>query len=579
MGVSLVFALIASCEAGSDGTSSSSSSSTGGAGGGTSNGGAGGTGGVDLTGVGGGGNCALTCSADLHHVIDCTGTIVSTCPSDQGCGPDLTCIPACDAADAAKATIGCEYYAQRASAGRCYAVFIANTWDSEVTISVEVGGVPVDASPFSRITSGNGQSIVYSPLPGGALPEGEVAIVFLDGNTCPGGVTPPGLQPKSAFHIETSRPVVAYAIDPYGGGDSAVTSASLLIPTSAWDLNYIAVNAWPFGPNSTNPRLTVTAAEDATSVTINPLYDVTAAFIDGAAAATTLANTPVTYTLNRGQTLRIEQEQELTGSPILADKPIGVFGSASCFNIDACCCDSTHEQLPPVQAWGSQYAAVRYRSRIDGDDESVPWRFVGAVDGTQLTYEPAAPAGAPTTLDQGQVAEFRSPGPFIVTSQDEDHPFYVATYMTGAGDFQNIGDPEWVNVIPLLQYRSGYIFFTDPTYPETNLVVVRTRASDGEFKDVILDCAGALTGWQAIDGAGDVEYTRTDLVRGNFEQQGACDNGRREMSSEAPFGLTVWGWGTEATQPAFTSTYVSYAYPAGASVQQINEVVVIPTPE
>ncbi len=533
---------------------------------------------MSLSGSGGNTDCAQTCSSDLHSVIDCTGAVVSTCPSDQGCGPNLACVPACEAADAASATIGCEYYAERASAGRCYAVFVANTWDSEISLTLDVGNVAVDASPFSRIASGNGQSIVYSPLPSGALPAGEVAILFLDGTTCPGGVTPPGLQAKTAFHIRSSRPVVAYAIDPYGGGDSAVTSATLLIPTSAWDVNYIAVNAWPFGNNSTNPRLTITASEDQTAVTINPVVDITSATIDSVAAATTTANTPVTYTLDRGETLRIEQVEELTGSPILADKPIGVFGSANCFNIDACCCDSTHEQLPPVQAWGSEYAAVRYRERVAGNDEAVPWRFVGAVDGTTLSYDPAAPVGAPTTLEQGEVVEFRDPGPFVVRSQDVGHPFYAGTYMTGGGDFGNSGDPEWVNVIPVLQYRSSYIFFTDPTYPETDLVVVRSKAADGDFKDVTLDCAGVLTGWQAIDG-GDIEFTRIDLVRGNFEQQGSCDNGRHEMSSDVPFGLTVWGWGTSATEPGFTSTYVSYAYPAGASVQRINEVVVIPGPQ
>ena len=44
------------------------------------------------------------------------------------------------------------------------------------------------------------------------------------------------------------------------------------------------------------------------------------------------------------------------------------------------------------------------------------------------------------------------------------------------------------------------------------------------------------------------------------------------------FGLTVWGWGTSASSPGFPSTYVSYAYPAGASVQPINEVAVRPDP-
>jgi hypothetical protein len=36
------------------------------------------------------------------------------------------------------------------------------------------------------------------------------------------------------------------------------------------------------------------------------------------------------------------------------------------------------------------------------------------------------------------------------------------------------------------------------------------------------------------------------------------------MNSDAPFGVTVWGW----------DRAVSYAYPAGAAVKPINNVVV-----
>jgi hypothetical protein len=45
-----------------------------------------------------------------------------------------------------------------------------------------------------------------------------------------------------------------------------------------------------------------------------------------------------------------------------------------------------------------------------------------------------------------------------------------------------------------------------------------------------------------------------------------ADNGVHTAQSDAPFGLTVWGW----------DFAVSYAYPAGMSVRKINKVVVIP---
>jgi hypothetical protein len=67
------------------------------------------------------------------------------------------------------------------------------------------------------------------------------------------------------------------------------------------------------------------------------------------------------------------------------------------------------------------------------------------------------------------------------------------------------------------------------------------------------------------------------LQTGNFSKVGSCDNGRNAAHSDVPFALTIWGWGTNKST-GFFSEACSYAYPAGASVQPINTVVIPPTP-
>jgi hypothetical protein len=274
---------------------------------------------------------------------------------------------------------------------------------------------------------------------------------------------------------------------------------------------------------------------------------------------------PQSYALAQGETLQIEQFDDLTGSPVLANKPIGLWGGHyAMFVPDPAtrAADAAHQQIPPIKALGNEYVAVRYRERVPGSNEAVPWRLVGAVNGTVLSYEPSAPGGAPTALSQGQLADFTSPGPFVVASQDAAHPFYMAAYMTGGGAAGGLGDPEAVNVVPPQQFLDHYVFFTDPTYAETNVVVVRHAAS---ASDITLDCvSGALTGWQPIGSR--YEYTRVD-VQHLGAKVGSCDNGRHEMMSAGPFGITVWGFDNS----------VSYAYPAGASVRPLNSVVVPPT--
>jgi hypothetical protein len=543
------------------------------------------------------------CSADLHDVLDCSGRVIQTCPSDQGCA-NGQCVPACSAAVADKSSIGCDYFVLEPDAfdgdlGSCFAAYVVNTWNTDVTLQVDRAGVAYDPKAFALVPSGGGRATTYAPMPSGKLATGQVAVVFLSGDPsapepCPAGVSPAlaadgafhGTGIGTAFHLSTSAPVVAFDIYPYGGGDSAITSATLLLPTSVWGTNYLAVDAYSSGGlDGFDPWVAIVAQTDGTHITLSPTADL----VGGPGVAATGKGQPHTYALDRGQVLQLRQSEELIGTPIEADQPVGVWGGAKCMYVPngIASCDSGHQQIPPVGALGHEYVAVKPPDRYSYD-EAHPWRIVGAVDGTRLTYEPSTPPGAPTTIDARAFVEFDTQQPFIVRSQDDAHPFYMAGYMMGCTAYwvdsgrDCRGDPEFVGVVPSQQYLSSYVFFTDPTYPETHLVVVRQKVG-GRWADVSLDCMGTVGGWQALGSS--YEWTHVTLVSGNFEKNGACDNGRHEMKSGLPFGVTVWGWGSEAsggqfrtpTATGFYSQAVSYAFPAGASIRTITTAAVPPT--
>ncbi len=521
------------------------------------------------------------CSGDLHEILDQNDNVVKTCPPDQGCGA-AGCVPACEAAAENSSSVGCDYYAVAPDAivgsrGGCFAAYIANTWGGPITITADYDGQTIDMATSARLTSGKGSALAYSALPNGQLPANDVAIVFLSRNAgiaCPSSVTPGvaldgavhGTVMGHAFHITTSAPSVAYDIYPYGGSQSFAASATLLLPSTSWGTNYIATAPYELDKTVTGaqPSLEIAAQRDGTQVTISP----TTAIVGGTGVPPTGKGVPQVYNLSKGQVLQFTQNTQLTGSPIQSNYPVGVWAAATCMNIDVSdsACDIAHQQIPPVQALGHEYVAVRYRNRSTSE-ESVPWRVVGAVDGTNLTYFPAAPTGAPTTTGFGQLAQFWGSGPFVIQSQDALHPFYMSAHMTGQdhAPASGTGDPEYVNIIAPEEFLASYVFFTDVTYANTNLVVIRRDTGSG-FADVTLDCAGVLTGWLPIAGT-QYEYTRVDISI-DAKAQGKCDNGPHTITSPHPFGMTVWGW----------DQYVSYAYPAGASVLPINSIVVPATP-
>ncbi len=537
-----------------------------------------------------------TCSTDLLSTVDCNGK-ATACSPGLGCLKGA-CVPACEAALAQQSTIGCEYFATVPSdvvisQGSCYAVMIANVWNAPVDVALSWGDRKISTS-YIRRPRGSGGSIAYELLPDGKLPPNEIAIAFLSsrkpvsgrpkdwtGTPCPDEVgaaiveeawVPNGGRGK-AFHLETSAPVIAYDIYPYGGAATFFPSASLLLPVSAWGKNYVAIDGYGASPDMLNggffPYMQIVAAEDDTTVSLLPSVTLR--------GGPNLPDAPpgVVYKtkLARGEVVQFSQRDEVNGTFVESDRPIGLLGGNSCADIpfgkDAC--DSLHQAVPPISQMGDAYVATRYRDRRSTNDtnlEIVPWRIVGVVDGTELRYDPEVP-NAPKTIGRGQTIEFNAPGPFVIRTQDKAHPVYVGSYMT-AGDLapyrlnasgatSGHGDPEWVNVPPLDQFISNYVFLTDPTFGNTNLVFVRSTANGGG-KDVTLDCLGTVTGWQKV-GSSDYEMARVDLVfRG--QPVGECANGAHRAFSDAPFGLTVWGF----------DDYASYGYVAGMAAKPLNEV-------
>jgi hypothetical protein len=539
-----------------------------------------------------------SCSADLQSIVDDKGNVIQMCPADQGCAGGV-CVPACSAAAQSKGSIGCDFFAPDPPFydngqgskydGSCYAVFVANTWSRPAQINVSLGGQTFNMTDFGRIPSGIVPNITYNPVPSTGVPPGEVAILFLSHKpgamhplgaslTCP--VTPAyvddaavsGSGQGKAFHVVSDTPITAYDILPYGGAQSYLPSASLLFPSTAWGTNYYVVSPHPQGNGSL--WMLLVGGTDGTSVTV----------------AAPSSSTTMTYTINAGQTIQWI-DTDPTGTVLQSTQPVGVFTGSTYLKVVTATSpggggeDSAHQQIPHIKALGSEYVAPSLVTRLATlQPESVPYRILGVVDGTVLTYDPAPPPGAPSTLYPGQVVEFETTSLFVVKSQDDDHPFGITQYMPGTplGNSRdgcgpvvppglsgcNLGDEDWVNLLAPKQFLQRYVFFTDPTYATTNLVVTRVKGANG-FEDVTVDCLGGpITGWQNVDGAGKYQVAYVDLVRG-AQPVAQCTGSRHEAKSKGQFGVMVWG----------TDNFASYGYAAGGNVGSINNIVVPPVPK
>lgn len=477
-------------------------------------------------------------------------------------------------------------------------MFLANTWGHPAKIAVARGGAPLDIGVAARLVTPGAAPKDWPPLPAEGVPTDAVAVVFLSSDpnsvmpenqvvlSCP--FTPavnkstviPGSGRSDAFAISADIPLTAYDILPFGGARSHFPSAELLFPTSVWGTNYVAMS--PPAGTATPPGpmwLQIVGLEDGTKVELKPTADL----LQGPDLNGAIAGQLAVYEIDAGEVIQWELPKgpkDSAGTLLLSDKPVALHAGNRFLRLqpmDAPGGEAAHQQNLAVSALGYDYVAAPYETRRkDLAPEDVEYRFVGVVDGTELTYDPPQ-MNAPANLMKGQVVELSTKDAFRVRAQDDQHPFALAQQMdtanlpggsrpgaTAPGFGLALGDEEFVIMLPPAQFLRRYAFFTDPTYATTNLVVTRVRTG-GSFAPVTVDCLGELGGWKPVGGDGLFEFTTVDLVRADIGVNG-CTNGHHIAESEGAFGVVVWG----------LDSYSSYAYPAGGSAAVLTDVVVKP---
>jgi hypothetical protein len=189
----------------------------------------------------------------------------------------------------------------------------------------------------------------------------------------------------------TDIPVSVYDIIPYGGADSFLPSAELVLPTTTWSDNYVAVVPM-FGLTTRTAVVPgsqwaqIVAAEDNTVVKIVPRVDLPA----GNGVSPAPAKAVTSHSLSAGAVVQWKREDdqpmEMTGSIASSNRPVGFEGGNDYLCIDFSTsnnggCDSAHQQVPPVSALGNRYVVAPHPNRrSDGQQESIWYRIVGAVN-------------------------------------------------------------------------------------------------------------------------------------------------------------------------------------------------------
>ncbi|MEL6821414.1 MAG: IgGFc-binding protein [Calditrichota bacterium] len=201
---------------------------------------------------------------------------------------------------------------------------------------------------------------------------GAITIVDIPYN--PSSELVAGIVENKLIRASSTEEFVAYMISVRNFS----SDAALALPVDTYNTQYIAMSYFSNIVFQDRSEFAVVAAFDNTTVTITP----TANLVGGFAA-----NVPFQVVLNRGemflaQGLANGQANDLTGSLIDSDKPIGMTNGNLCTNVppSVAACDHIFEVAQPTQTWGNRALVIDFPHTPNG----VVYRIMAAEDNTTL---------------------------------------------------------------------------------------------------------------------------------------------------------------------------------------------------
>jgi hypothetical protein len=521
----------------------------------------------------------------------------------------------CDEAAMYGSYVGCDFW-PTIVANTVWSVFqpavvIANASMTDAQITIDG---PAAFHQTATVKAGGLQTVMLNWVPALKGPDYDVP------STMNGRLTTSLSAKGGAYHMTTTAPVTAWQFNPLDyahdgsaaqpcptgvttGCRSASNDASLLLPTTAMTksyriFGYSETNEGPmYGTVPSGAAITATADGTTVQVQLGPKCGAEI-YLDTklgpcVAAAPASADIPIdtknandvyTFNMNAGDVVELigawaQYQQvhnaDISGSVVNASAPVQVVSFNAIANLpDSSITNADHmeETVLPAEVIGKEYVVAAPTAPL-GNVVGHVVRIYGNVDGTHLTYTGTKPAGAPDTINAGDVVQvppippgvgtqcLKVPGncminaPFVVTG---DQPFAVASFMVGGSlqvpalGYDAPGDPSMTMEVTPEQFRKQYTFLA-PTDYETN------------YADVIVPTGAAVTLDGAVLSAAPTPIDANwGIVRAKLDNTGTGVHSLSTTDAKG-LGLQVAGFGAAT----------SYYYPGGLNLIHISAPPVI----
>jgi len=371
-----------------------------------------------------------------------------------------SCVKLCDLSQKIHSYIGCEYWGADLdnamvpggdqgyydAAAAQYAIVVSNTsakYPARVQIFTKDGEVTADSHG--------------DPFPADPIPPMGLRIFNLPRRDVNGTTLAP-----LAYRVVSSIPITAYQFNPLENVNVFSNDASILLPSHVLGKYYLVMTREQTFQELKGYVTVIAVYPGETQVAVT----VTAPTLPGKDIPALKPGDTVVRVLQQYDVLNIETDEygaDLTGSVVLANHPVAVFGGSEasnapntnhccpdgdcgepweqrwltckdpqaacvcewpkdppkdsglmpqeipcrtnydCIKYNTCCADHLEMQMFPVTTWGKEYVATRSYPRAQ---ESDVWRILAVEDGTTLTTYPTQ--ANVSVLNRGEYVDFES---------------------------------------------------------------------------------------------------------------------------------------------------------------------------
>ena len=379
----------------------------------------------------------------------------------------------------------------------------------------------------------------------------------------------------AAIHVKSDDPIICYGVTRY----QYTSDAFLCIPVPALGKEYIIASFADPSPNTIQwlPSYSGIAAP----------YDKTKVWFTmggtdwSKTAGGLMPGQTSTWNLNQGDVLLIAglgSHAEITGSKVVASKPVGIVSGNFCAYIptNCGCCDVIEEMELPTNTWGTEYHVTRIINRLKNSIIKVFAKEAKTKifrDHLQIGFLRTA-GGTEQNGYLHMRADEGRPRPVVIGG---DKPISVTQFNCGQQDDNIVSDPFQLVLTPLEQYQREIIFNTPGIrggfgfpYNYLNLCYEATpqgtipedlmfaQVIAGEFSWIPIKDLSPVPGepFEKIQG-GKTFYSKTLLLPGD---------GVYKIKGSNPFAAYAYGF----------SSYDSYGHPTSVALGDLTRVDTLP---